>query len=827
MRLIARIFLSAALVAGAALQAEMTPEQVQQLPPAASHKIDFTKEIKPILEISCTKCHGRGKAKGDFRIDDRETFLKGGESGPAVIAGKSDQSKLIELVMGFDPDSIMPAKGSRLKPDQIGLLRAWIDQGVAWDKEVWLGKVEAKNLHPRLPATPASRKFSNPVDGLVDLYFKTNKVKWPETVNDRVFARRVYLDLIGLLPPAGDLEKFVSDRTRDKRGRLVEKLLSQNRDYAEHWLSFWNDMLRNDYKGTGYIDGGRKQITKWLYNSLLTNKPYDQFVAELVNPNSESEGFTKGIIWRGTVNASQIPPMQAAQTVSQVFMGINMKCASCHDSFVSDWQLSDSYGLANIFADETLEISQCDKPTGKTADSKFLYPEFGTIDPKADKPTRLKQLAACVTSPKNGRLSRTFVNRLWGRFMGHALVEPVDDMEQAAWNQDLLDWLAEDFVAHQYDVKHLLTQIVTARAYQLPAVDFRENEARYVFRGPAVRRMTAEQFRDALTAVTGVGYAAPVAPVEAEDIGKKYNAPIPVKWIWNEKNAEDKAKAETVFFRKIINLEATPSDAQVLVTCDNAFRLFINGHKVSEGSDFTRGFLTDIRSHLKAGENVVAVEGVNNLPNNVEPTPDSAVAGTENPAGLMVYARVRARQNGAEKVMDFASDKTWICSNEKREGWEKTGFTADWKKAVELGNATMAPWRLKGDFIASHFAAAHPGKVRAALVTADPLAISLGRPNREQVVTTRPSTATTLQALELTNGETVSQIMSRAAAALAGQIVSPRDVVEKVYEQALGRKPSANELKLAQEVVGKPVRKDGVEDFLWAMTMLPEFQLIY
>ena len=123
--------------------------------------------------------------------------------------------------------------------------------------------------------------------------------------------------------------------------------------------------------------------------------------------------------------------MQAAQNISQVFMGVNMKCASCHDSFINDWQLADAYALANIYSDKQLELFECDKPTGEKAATKFLYPEFGEIDPKADKATRLKQLAAAVTSQQNGRLSRTLVNRLWGKFMGHAFVEPVDDMEQA------------------------------------------------------------------------------------------------------------------------------------------------------------------------------------------------------------------------------------------------------------------------------------------------------------------------------------------------------------------------------------------------------------
>src|SRR6476620_11330985 len=119
-----------------ALALAMTPEQVAQLPPPANHRIDFSKEIKPIFEASCIKCHGRGKDKGGLRMDTRDTLLKGGDSGPAVIAGKSADSLLIALVQGLEPDNVMPKKGSRLTPAQVSLLRAWIDQGLPWDSAI-------------------------------------------------------------------------------------------------------------------------------------------------------------------------------------------------------------------------------------------------------------------------------------------------------------------------------------------------------------------------------------------------------------------------------------------------------------------------------------------------------------------------------------------------------------------------------------------------------------------------------------------------------------------------------------------------------------------
>src|SRR6185436_13858055 len=119
-----KLIASFACMASLLAQATLTPEQAKSLPPAADHAINFTKEIKPLFEASCIKCHGRSRANGDFRIDSRETLLKGGESGPAVVAGNSAQSLLVELVMGFDPDNAMPKKGTKLTREQVGLLRA-------------------------------------------------------------------------------------------------------------------------------------------------------------------------------------------------------------------------------------------------------------------------------------------------------------------------------------------------------------------------------------------------------------------------------------------------------------------------------------------------------------------------------------------------------------------------------------------------------------------------------------------------------------------------------------------------------------------------------
>ena len=388
--------------------AKMTPEQIQSLPPAASRKINFAEDIKPIIDASCLRCHGRGRAKGGFQLDTRETVLQGGDSGPVVALGRSEDSLLIELVSGVNHDNVMPQKGTRLTPEQVGLFRAWVDQRLPWDKEVTFARKTPPNLLPEASKVAVSTESGvNPIDQILKPYFHEHGFKPSPLVSDRVFARRAYLDVIGLVPPVDGPGAFVTDEDPDARARLVRSLLADNQRYAENWLSFWNDLLRNDYRGTGYIDGGRKSITDWLFSALKSNLPYDQFVSQLINPNPQSAGFTKGIVWRGVVNASQSPPLQAAQNISQVFMGVNLKCASCHDSFINDWRLSDAYRLASFYSSTPLELYQCDKPTGKLVESGFLYPEIGDVEPALKGPDRLKRLAEVITGPQDGRLPRT------------------------------------------------------------------------------------------------------------------------------------------------------------------------------------------------------------------------------------------------------------------------------------------------------------------------------------------------------------------------------------------------------------------------------------
>ncbi len=805
--------------------AQLSPEQREKLPPPAEHTVDFTKEIKPILEASCIKCHGRGKSKGGFAIDNRETFLKGGDSGVVAAPGKSAESLLIKMVSGLDPDNVMPQKGSKLTSTQVGVLRAWIDQNLPWDQTVTFGKLPPVNLHPRKPDLPKG-EFSNPVDRFIFAYFKREGFRSKNPVEDRIFARRVYLDTIGLLPTPEELEAFQKDSSADKRDRLVKALLDRRMDYAVHWLSFWNDALRNDYKGTGYIDGGRKQITSWLFSALYNNKPYNQFVAELINPTSDSEGFAKGIVWRGVVNASQTPQMQAAQNISQVFMGVNLKCASCHDSFINDWTLADAYGLASIYADAPLEMFKCDAPTGKRAGMKFIYPELGEIHSEVPREDRLKQLAEIVTAERNGRLTRTIVNRIWAKLMGRGLIEPVDEMDNPAWNQDLLDWLAADLVDSRYDLKHTIELILTSRAYQLPAVPATEVQPKnFAFQGPLVRRLSAEQFVDTAAQLTGMeDYIAAARLNFATLTGKELHTdfsdqPAHPKWIWSHEHAAVKADPNTLYFRKLVNFASNPVEADLIVTCDNSFELYVNGKKTGSGKDHGKPAVIDARKFLRAGINLIAV-AARNWPG----APDKQDADQANPAGLWFYARIR----DGSTTMDFASDSSWLWTVDAPEGWFKPEFAAaQWNRAAELGESNINPWKLGRALAETTVNLDYSRHVRAALADNDALMTALGRPNREQVVTSRASAATTLQALELTNGPTLAAELKRASEEIAQQNLEAEHLITKLFASAFGRAPSDSERALSKDLLGSPVKPGGVEDLLWAMLMLPEFQLIY
>ncbi len=606
---------------------------------------DFVHEVAPIFKKHCAECHTEEKKKGGLSMNNEESFRLGSENGPIIDTEHPEKSLLLDLISTDDEDIRMPPKGKGLNDAQVKIIRQWVTSGAKWEPGFAFKKPAYEPpLRPRNPVLPAVVDHrENPIDRIIDHYLAEKKLPRPARLDDTAFLRRVHLDLVGLLPDVETVRTFTADTALDKRARLVDRLLADKTAYADHWLTFWNDLLRNDYAGTGYIDGGRKQISGWLYQALSENMPYDEFVRELVAPTPASEGFANGIKWRGTVSAAQITPMQYAQSVGQTFLGINLKCASCHDSFVDRWKLSEAYGLAAIYSDTPLEMFRCDKPTGKTAVPGWLFPELGTVDASLPREERLKQLAALITHPQNGRTPRAITNRLWQRLMGRGIVHPVDAMQSAPWSEDLLDYLAVHLAENHQDLKQTLRLICLSEAYQSKSESFHEapQETNYVYQGPRPKRLTAEEFTDAIWQICGT------AP-------KKADAPV--------------ARA-----------------------------------------------------------------------------PD------------------------------------------------------------------VSP----------------PPMVRASLMKSDLLMRTLGRPNREQIVTTRPNDLATLEAMDLNNGQILDQRLAEGAQSVLGRnFKSPVELATYVWRSALARDPTKEELELAVSLLGEKPQIGTVQDFLWGIFMLPEFQIV-
>lgn len=812
--------------------------------------VDFAHDVVPILRKHCVECHGGSEAKGGMSLNTRSTLLDAG----AIEPGRADESRLIELVTSADPDGQMPPQDrDRLTEAEVDVLRRWIDGGATWEAGFTFDETRYEPpLRPRQVTLPPAREgWTNPIDRILEADRVERDGPPLEPLDDAAFLRRVSLDLIGLLPDTEELEAFLADARPDKRDRLIAGLLARDRDYAAHWLTFWSDLLRNTYSGTGFIDDGRRQITEWLYGALLTNKPYDQFVRELITPEPAAAGFIRGIKWRGNVNSSQATEIQFAQSLGQVFLGINLKCASCHDSFIDRWTLEETYNLSAVYATTPLEIHRCDAPTGRVASPAWLFPELGEIDPRASQPERLQQLAALMTHPDNGRLTRTIVNRLWERLMGRGIVHPVDAMQTKPWNEDLLDFLAVDLADHGYDLQHTLALIASSRAYQSRAAAVGEPAApeSFVFTGPLARRMTAEQFVDALHSLAdtwpgpdggafrldGRGQGGQLAAVVRAEERAAGRIPLEqlvteplirqvlegARWIWVDANASAAADPQAAaHFRHRTSLDDA---AHVLVLCaaDHSAKVFLNGRRLVFHSGFDRIAAAEATQSLRPEGNVLAARVENN---GQEP----------NPAGLLISIVGLSEQGDLLWVR--AADESWRAAADAPGGWEQVDFDdSHWGAAHVLGDGSAKPWKLtaelkEGRFFVERDWDAHWGDrpVRAALAPQDALQATLGRPNREQIVTTRPSQLTTLEAISLSNGEDMARLLSVAAARLLARSADQTAdrLAEGMYLAALSRPPTPAESEIASALLGSPPTAAGVEDLLWTVVMLPEFQLI-
>jgi len=790
--------------------------------PAAdgSAGVDFVHAVVPLIRRHCGECHTGDARQGGFSMNTREAVLAGGDSGlPGVVPGEPAASEILARITSDEAEVRMPAEADPLPVEAVEVFQRWVAEGAAWEPDF---AFESTRWEPPLAVRtvslpPAVDGRSHPVDRVVDAYRAARGLPRPPRCDDRTFIRRASLDLVGLLPDPERVERFVADADPAKRARLVHELLDDAVPYTEHWLTFWNDLLRNDYSGTGFITGGRRQVTAWLHRSLLENKPFDRFVRELIAPDEESRGFIDGIVWRGTVNASQTVPIQFAQNVGQTFLGINLKCASCHDSFVDRWTLRQTYDLAAVLSPTPLELHRCDKATGVTASPGWPFAEIGQVDPASPPRERLVQLAALVTDPRNGWLSRTLVNRLWHRLLGRGIVHPVDSLRTRPWSEDLLELLASDLVEHGWDIKRVLETIATSEAYAAatpPAAPGMPGE--FVFAGPLPRRLTAEQFTDCLWQLTG---DAPIRP-DAEVVRVKPDPSLPAapppgaKWIWTNAAAASMPGEKRVFERGF-DLADVPTHAALIVTCDNEATVFVNGRKAASVAEWSRPEGAIVTAAVRRGKNEILVVAAN------------AAAG--GPAALRLEL---VGSLAAGEGFRIATDASWRWTASLPGGngrFAKGKEPTDWAAAVEVANQSV--WASSDGPFASTLAALSASgampMVRAALVKATPLMAALGRPNRDQVVTTRPADLTTLEAIQLANESALNETLLRGGERLLLEIgPDPVALARRIFTSALCRPPSAAEEAAAVEILGAEPSKESVADCLWTVVMLPEFQLV-
>jgi hypothetical protein len=795
----------------------------------ATPAVDYQRDVHPILAAKCLTCHSQEKRSGGLSLAAYADVLDGGRSGAAIRPGSSAASLLVQRITG-EVEPPMPLRLPALGAAEIAVIRSWIDEGAratpasAAARPKWEAPLALER--PAIPETVWTR-WSAPLDRFVSAYLATRNIGEPTQVSDAVFARRAYLDIWGLLPSPGELQAFVADANPDKRARLVEQLLADGDKYAQHWISFWNDLLRNDEGANYYSEtASRKSITEWLLGALEHNLPYDQFVRKLLHPigPQDPEGFLVGVNWRGVVSASQTPAMQAAQNTAQIFLGVNLKCNACHDSFISKWKLKDAYAMASFFSDEgKLQLYRCDVAQDQHAEPAFLFRELDRVPPSPSLIDRRATAAAIFTDPRNGRLPRTLVNRLWQRLFGRGLVENADEMDGEPWSPALLDWLASDFVEHGYDIKRLIATIVTSRAYQMPAVPRAGEPSRaYAFGGPEIRRLAAEQFADAIASMTGDWHV-----YQPPARGGTAPGTAPPAGVYTREWRVAASALTRALGRPIRDQVYSTRDTQATT---------LQGLELVNGETLTHWL------H----------RGARNILGELAPPPDSrfvapmfARSQTQTPAGQsasLAPASFDLDVTNATMLWLIVQDTGSTAVDKAEAVWAEAAFAGpngmtplsalmpvdrtglrSGNGPVDLAGRTVPGSRVKTPSrVAYNIAGKGFTRFRGAAGLEHVAALAQGEnvqgrflifdtePDMDRLVPPAPSTP--LPA--------------------APPLTAIPQVVDRVFWYALGRAPSAGERELAAHALQDPARPgrataDGLADLLWAVVMKPEFQLIY
>jgi hypothetical protein len=468
-----RLWSVALLMAGGAAMTARGVEKLDlsKLPPATMRPVDFARDIQPILESRCLKCHGPEKQKGGWRVDLKEVAMTGGdEHAPNIIPGKSAESPVIHFVAGLDEDTKMPSKGDPLSAEQIGLLRAWIDQGAVWPESANRPKRDPLDwwslqpiVRPRVPGQ------GNPIDVLVLAKLAGKSLTLSPEADARTLCRRLYFDLIGLPPTPEEIDAFVADKAPQAYGRLVDKLLASPR-YGERWARHWLDVVH--YGDTHGYDKDKPRPNAWPYRDYVIrafneDKPYARFVEEQIAgdvlfPNTrdgiEALGFIAAGPW-DYIGHSEVPETKidgkiarhldrddmVANTIG-TFCSATVHCAQCHNHKFDPITQEDYYSLQAVFA-------ALDRTDRKYYVDNALNARFQELQRRRDEVNRVLAALELPLKEKAGESFATLTRRIDGASKAAAQKQGNSSPDfgyhsAISSTQDAIKWVQVDLGQH-------------------------------------------------------------------------------------------------------------------------------------------------------------------------------------------------------------------------------------------------------------------------------------------------------------------------------------------------------------------------------------------
>jgi hypothetical protein len=395
---------------------------------------------------------------------------------------------------------------------------------LSWGQGVAALLLTASGAAAAEPTARDAAALADKIDQLVARRWAAADAEPAPRSDDAEFLRRAYLDLSGRIPTVEQARSFLEDKRTDKRARLVEQLLAGPR-YTAHFVNVWRAVLLPEAGNNFQVKLQQGSFEQWLKQQLARNAPYDRMARDLITAPVGGAGGPLAVV--GFLEAGPLPyyiakelkPENLAAATARTFLGVSVECAQCHNHPFADWKREQFWSFAAFYAgiksqrqqdfllpagDDEAKHELTMPGTGKVVQARFLD---GTEPKWKEGVSNRATLAAWVTSKDNPYFARAAVNRLWAHFLGHGLVEPVDEMVGAnstTSNPELLDLLAREFAGHDFDIKFLIRAITATRAYQLSSArTHKSQDDATLFARMPLRGLTGEQLFDSVAAATG------------------------------------------------------------------------------------------------------------------------------------------------------------------------------------------------------------------------------------------------------------------------------------------------------------------------------------